>query len=198
MQIDIGSLLSSYPSNPNYAGSPEQLATRAEWDKIHKESPNTFFAFTFDPALAGTTHDNVRYMLLPKPTEEEQAAFLKMNQLFKEMDEHHKEVLKKLDSPEVLEKFFSQEADSIFRSPAGEILAVVYKDGSIYSHGGIDLDAIHQAGQGLSQHEYRAMARNAVATALGSQAVASYYDYHKPAPTLRDISLEEKAYYRRA
>ncbi len=198
MQIDIGSLLSSYPSNPNYVGSPEQLATRAEWDKIHKESPNTFFAFTFDPALAGTTHDNVRYMLLPKPTEEEQAAFLKMNQLFKEIEAQNKEVLKKLESPEVLEKFFSLETDSIFRSPGGEILAVVYKDGSIHTQGGINLDAIHLEGQGLSQNEYRAMARNAIATALGSQAVASYYDYHKPAPTRKDVYLEEKAYYRRA
>jgi hypothetical protein len=111
------------------------------------------------------------------------------------MDAHNEKVLKEHHSPEALEKFFSQEADSIFRSPAGEILAVVYKDGSIYTHGGIDLDAINRAGQSLSQHEYRAMARNAVATALGSQAVASYYDYHKPAPTIRDISLEEKAYY---
>ena len=198
MQIDIGSLLSSYPSNPNYVGSPEQLATKAELDKFYKESPNAGFSFTFDPALANTTHNNIRYMLLPKPTEEEQAAFLKMNQLFKEMDAHNEKVLKEHHSPEALEKFFSREADSIFRSPAGEILAVVYKDGSIYTHGGIDLDAINRAGQGLSQHEYRAMARNAVATALGSQAVASYYDYHKPAPTIRDISLEEKAYYRRA
>ena len=32
-------------------------------------------------------------MLLPKPTEEEQAAFLKMNQLFKEIDAQNKEVL---------------------------------------------------------------------------------------------------------
>ncbi|AQR64359.1 hypothetical protein BXU06_04260 [Aquaspirillum sp. LM1] len=198
MQIDIGSLLSSYPSNPNYVGSPEQLATKAELDKFYKESPNAGFSFTFDPALANTTHNNIRYMLLPKPTEEEKIAFLKMKQQFEELLKSDEEVKKKLESPEVLEKFFSQEADSIFRSPAGEILAVVYKDGSIYSHGGVNLDAIHQAGQGLSQHEYRAMARNAVATALGSQAVASYYDYHKPAPTLRDISLEEKAYYRRA
>lgn len=195
MQIDIGSL---FPSNPNYAGSPAQLATKAEWDKIHKESPNAGFSFTFDPALANTTHNNVRYMLLPKPTEEEQAAFLKMNQLFKEMDAQNKEVLKKLESPEALEKFFSREADSIFRSPGGEILAVVYKDGSIHTQGGVNLDTIHLAGQGLSQHEYRAMARNAIATALGSQAVASYYDYHKPAPTRKDVYLEEKAYYRRA
>ena len=80
MQIDIGSLL---PRNPNYAGSPEQLATKAKWDKFYKESPNAGFSFTFDPALANTTHNNIRYMLLPKPTEEEQAAFLKMNQLFR-------------------------------------------------------------------------------------------------------------------
>ncbi len=196
MQIDIGSLLSSYPSNPNYVGSPEQLSTKAELDKFYKESPNAGFSFTFDPALANTTHNNIRYMLLPKPTEEEKIAFLKMKQQFEELLKSDEEVKKKLDA--ALEENLRMEADSIFRSPAGEILAVVYKDGSIYTHGGIDLDAINRAGQGLSQHEYRAMARNAVATALGSQAVASYYDYHKPAPTIRDISLEEKAYYRRA
>ena len=196
MQIDIGSLLSSYPSNPNYVGSPEQLAAKAELDKFYKESPNAGFSFTFDPALANTTHNNIRYMLLPKPTEEEKIAFLKMKQQFEELLKSDEEVKKKLDA--ALEENLRMEADSIFRSPGGEILAVVYKDGSIYTHGGVNLDAIHQAGQGLSQHEYRAMARNAVATALGSQAVASYYDYHKPAPTLRDISLEEKAYYRRA
>ncbi|MEN9985380.1 MAG: hypothetical protein RI925_882 [Pseudomonadota bacterium] len=198
MQIDIGSLLSSYPSNPNYVGSPEQLAAKAELDKFYKESPNAGFSFTFDPALANTTHNNIRYMLLPKPTEEEQAAFLKMNQLLKEMDAHNEKVLKEQHSPEALEKFFSLETDSIFRSPGGEILAVVYKDGSIHTQGGINLDAIHLEGQCLSQNEYRAMARNAIATALGSQAVASYYDYHKPAPTRKDVYLEEKAYYRRA
>ena len=190
MQIYTGSTI------PNYAGSPAQLATKAEWDKIHKESPNAGFSFTFDPALAKTTHDNVRYVLLPKPTEEEKAAFLKMKQQFEEFLKSNEETKKKLDA--ALEENFRMEADSIFRSPGGEILAVVYKDGSIHTQGGVDLDAIHQAGQGLSQHEYRAMARNAVATALGSQAVASYYDYHKPAPTRKDVYLEETAYYRRA
>lgn len=88
-----------------------------------------------------------------------------MKQQFEELLKSNEEVKKKLDA--ALEENLRMEADSIFRSPGGEILAVVYKDGSIYTHGGVNLDAINRAGQGLSQHEYRAMARNAVATALG-------------------------------
>lgn len=183
---DIATLVSSH--------SQTRSAAKSDWETIRKEEPpNAGFSFTFDPALANTKHNNVRYVLLPKPSEEEQAAYLKMKQQIDQVLADDKEVNEKQD--EVLAENFRMEADSIFRSPGGEILAVVYKDGSIHTQGGIDLNAIHQAGQGLSQHEYRAMARNAIATALGSQAVASYYDYHKPAPTRKDIYLEETAYY---
>ena len=97
-----------------------------------------------------------------------------------------------------LEKQLQMQADSIFRGPAGNILAVVYKDGSAYSHANIDLSALAASAKGLSEHEYRAAMRNGVAAALGSRAVASYYDYNKPAPTMREIHEEEHAFNRRA
>ena len=97
-----------------------------------------------------------------------------------------------------LEKQLQMQADSIFRGPAGNILAVVYKDGSAYSHANIDLSALAASAKGLSEHEYRAAMRNGVAAALGSRAVARYYDYNKPAPTMREIHEEEHAFNRRA
>ena len=103
-------------------------------------------------------------------------------------------------SPAELEKQMKKQADSIFRSPAGEILAVVYKDGTIHTQGEgkrIDFDALSQSAKGLSEHEYRAAMRNGIAAALGSRAVASYYDYNKPAPTMREIHEEERIFYSR-
>ena len=104
-----------------------------------------------------------------------------------ETREHHA-------SPAELEKQLQTQVDSIFRGPAGNILAVVYKDGSAETHANIDLSALAASAKGLSEHEYRAAMRNGVAAALGSRAVASYYDYHKPAPTMKDIIREEQAF----
>lgn len=103
--------------------------------------------------------------------------------------------------PAVLEKQLQKQADSIFRSPAGEVLAVVYKDGTVHTQGEgmrIDFDALFKSAKGLSEHEYRAAIRNGIAAALGSRAVASYYDYHQPAPTMREINEEERIFYSRA
>lgn len=61
----------------------------------------------------------------------------------------------------------------------------------------IDFDALSQSAKGLSEHEYRAAMRNGIAAALGSRAVASYYDYNKPAPTMREIHEEERIFYSR-
>ncbi len=100
--------------------------------------------------------------------------------------------------PAQYDKFMRVEADTIFRSGNGEILAVLYKDGQMMTHAsaGVDAHAIALAGEGLSQHEYRAAARNALVAALGSRAIASHYDYNQPAPTRNDIYQEEKAYYK--
>lgn len=101
-------------------------------------------------------------------------------------------------TPAQYDKFMRIEADTIFRSGNGEILAVLYKDGQMMTHAsaGVDAHAIALAGEGLSQHEYRAAARNALVAALGSRAIASHYDYNQPAPTRNDIYQEEKAYYK--
>ena len=101
-------------------------------------------------------------------------------------------------TPAQYDKFMRVEADTIFRSGNGEILAVLYKDGQMMTHAsaGVDAHAIALAGEGLSQHEYRAAARNALVAALGSRAIASHYDYNQPAPTRNDIYQEEKAYYK--
>ena len=126
--------------------------------------------------------------------EKAQEAFAKKMELFgPETREHYA-------SPAELEKQMKKQADSIFRSPAGEILAVVYKDGTIHTQGEgkrIDFDALSQSAKGLSEHEYRAAMRNGIAAALGSRAVASYYDYNKPAPTMREIHEEERIFYSR-
>ena len=107
-----------------------------------------------------------------------------------ETREHHA-------SPAELEKQLQTQVDSIFRGPAGNILAVVYKDGSAETHANIDLSALAASAKGLSEHEYRAAMRNGIAAALGSRAVASYYDYNKPAPTMREIHEEERIFYSR-
>ena len=101
-------------------------------------------------------------------------------------------------TPAQNEKFMKQEVDSIFRSPAGEILVVLYKDGGVHTNSGhgLDLSAMIEAGKGLSQHEYRATMRNAITSGLGGRAIASHYDYNQPAPTRNDIYQEEKAYYK--
>ena len=101
-------------------------------------------------------------------------------------------------TPAQNEKFMKQEVDSIFRSPAGEILVVLYKDGGVHTNSGhgLDLNAMAEMGKGLSQNECRATMRNAIVSALGSRAIASHYDYNQPAPTRNDIYQEEKAYYK--
>lgn len=101
-------------------------------------------------------------------------------------------------TPAQNEKFMKQEVDSIFRSPAGEILVVLYKDGGVHTNSGhgLDLNAMAEMGKGLSQNECRATMRNAIVSALGSRAIASHYDYNQPAPTRNDIYEEEKAYYK--
>ena len=101
-------------------------------------------------------------------------------------------------TPAQNEKFMKQEVDSIFRSPAGEILVVLYKDGGLHTNSGhgLDLNAMAEMGKGLSQNECRATMRNAIVSALGSRAVASHYDSNQPAPTRNDIYQEEKAYYK--
>ncbi|PXX81274.1 hypothetical protein [Rivihabitans pingtungensis] len=124
--------------------------------------------------------------------EKAQEAFAKKMELFGPETREHR------PSAAELEKQLQMQADSIFRGPAGNILAVVYKDGSAYSHANIDLSALAASAKGLSEHEYRAAMRNGVAAALGSRAVASYYDYNKPAPTMREIHEEEHAFNRRA
>ena len=99
-------------------------------------------------------------------------------------------------TPAQYDKSMRIEADTIFRSGNGEILAVLYKDGQMMTHAsaGVDAHAIALSGEGLSQHEYRAAARNALVAALGSRAIASHYDYKQPAPNVYDIQREEQAY----
>lgn len=163
-------------------------------------------AFTFDSELADTTHNNIRYVMLPSHlVERGDAETLLKKQLGPESWAGLKRMLDDVATgrdklapedydPVGYQKMLEMQADSIFRGPAGDILAVVYKDGSVYSHANIDLPALAESAKGLSEHEYRAAMRNGVAAALGSRAVASYYDYYKPAPTLKDIMLEERSF----
>lgn len=190
-------------------------ATHAEDDgKLVANSRGEFgMAFTFDPELADTVHNGVRYFMPPSHlVEKGDAETLLKKHLGPEAWAGVKRMLDDVAtgrdklSPEEYdpvnyEKQMKKQADSIFRSPAGEILAVVYKDGTIHTQGEgkrIDFDALSQSAKGLSEHEYRAAMRNGIAAALGSRAVASYYDYNKPAPTMREIHEEEHAFNRRA
>ena len=187
-------------------------ATHAEDDgKLVANSRGEFgMAFTFDPELADTVHNGVRYFMPPSHlVEKGDAETLLKKHLGPEAWAGVKRMLDDVAtgrdklSPEEYDpvgyqKMLQMEADSIFRSPAGDILAVVYKDGSVYSHANVDLSALAASAKGLSEHEYRAAMRNGMAAALGSRAVASYYDYNKPSPTLKDIMLEERAFNGRA
>lgn len=166
-------------------------------------------AFTFDPELANTTHNNIRYVMPPPNMVSfgTQELAEKMTGLKgKEAQEQFAKTMALLEQgvvpdPAVLEKQLQKQADSIFRSPAGEVLAVVYKDGTIHTQGEgmrIDFDALFKSAKGLSEHEYRAAMRNGIAAALGSRAIASYYDYHQLAPTMREINEEERIFYSRA
>ena len=87
-----------------------------------------------------------------------------------------------------------KQADSIFRSPAGEILAVVYKDGRFTrkARGSALILMQWSMPKGLSEHESVPLCVMALLLPLGSRAVASYYDYNKPAPTMREIHEEER------
>lgn len=183
-------------------------ATRAEDDgKLVANSRGEFgMAFTFDPELADTVHNGVRYFMPPSHlVEKGDAETLLKKHLSPEAWAGVKRMLDDVAtgrdklSPEEYdpvnyEKQLQTQVDSIFRGPAGNILAVVYKDGSAETHANIDLSALAASAKGLSEHEYRAAMRNGVAAALGSRAVASYYDYHKPAPTMKDIIREEQAF----
>lgn len=183
-------------------------ATRAEDDgKLVANSRGEFgMAFTFDPELADTVHNGVRYFMPPSHlVEKGDAETLLKKHLGPEAWAGVKRMLDDVAtgrdklSPEEYdpvnyEKQLQTQVDSIFRGPAGNILAVVYKDGSAETHANIDLSALAASAKGLSEHEYRAAMRNGVAAALGSRAVASYYDYHKPAPTMKDIIREEQAF----
>jgi hypothetical protein len=183
-------------------------ATHAEDDgKLVANSRGEFgMAFTFDPELADTVHNGVRYFMPPSHlVEKGDAETLLKKHLGPEAWAGVKRMLDDVAtgrdklSPEEYdpvnyEKQLQTQVDSIFRGPAGDILAVVYKDGSAETHANIDLSALAASAKGLSEHEYRAAMRNGVAAALGSRAVASYYDYHKPAPTMKDIIREEQAF----
>ena len=183
-------------------------ATHAEDDgKLVANSRGEFgMAFTFDPELADTVHNGVRYFMPPSHlVEKGDAETLLKKHLGPEAWAGVKRMLDDVAtgrdklSPEEYdpvnyEKQLQTQVDSIFRGPAGNILAVVYKDGSAETHANIDLSALAASAKGLSEHEYRAAMRNGVAAALGSRAVASYYDYHKPAPTMKDIIREEQAF----
>ncbi|PXX75240.1 hypothetical protein [Rivihabitans pingtungensis] len=183
-------------------------ATHAEDDgKLVANSRGEFgMAFTFDPELADTVHNGVRYFMPPSHlVEKGDAETLLKKHLSPEAWAGVKRMLDDVAtgrdklSPEEYdpvnyEKQLQTQVDSIFRGPAGNILAVVYKDGSAETHANIDLSALAASAKGLSEHEYRAAMRNGVAAALGSRAVASYYDYHKPAPTMKDIIREEQAF----
>lgn len=183
-------------------------ATHAEDDgKLVANSRGEFgMAFTFDPELADTVHNGVRYFMPPSHlVEKGDAETLLKKHLSPEAWAGVKRMLDDVAtgrdklSPEEYdpvnyEKQLQTQVDSIFRGPAGDILAVVYKDGSAETHANIDLSALAASAKGLSEHEYRAAMRNGVAAALGSRAVASYYDYHKPAPTMKDIIREEQAF----
>lgn len=183
-------------------------ATHAEDDgKLVANSRGEFgMAFTFDPELADTVHNGVRYVMPPPHlVEKGDAETLLKKHLSPEAWAGVKRMLDDVAtgrdklSPEEYdpvnyEKQLQTQVDSIFRGPAGNILAVVYKDGSAETHANIDLSALAASAKGLSEHEYRAAMRNGVAAALGSRAVASYYDYHKPAPTMKDIIREEQAF----
>src|SRR5574343_140807 len=183
-------------------------ATHAEDDgKLVANSRGEFgMAFTFDPELADTVHNGVRYFMPPSHlVEKGDAETLLKKHLSPEAWAGVKRMLDDVAtgrdklSPEEYdpvnyEKQLQTQVDSIFRGPAGNILAVVYKDGSAETHANIDLSALAASAKGFSEHEYRAAMRNGVAAALGSRAVASYYDYHKPAPTMKDIIREEQAF----
>lgn len=185
----------------------KKAANTADDGKLVADSRGEFgIAFTFDPELADTVHNNTRYVM-PSPHLVEKGdpeTLLKkhvsaecwtgIKRIIDDVATGRDKLEPEAYDPVNYEKHLQMQADSIFRGPAGEILAVVYKDGSVYSHANIDLSALAESAKGLSEHEYRAAVRNGMATALGSRAVASYYDYYKPAPTLKDIMLEERAF----
>lgn len=183
-------------------------ATHAEDDgKLVANSRGEFgMAFTFDPELADTVHNGVRYFMPPSHlVEKGDAETLLKKHLSPEAWAGVKRMLDDVAtgrdklSPEEYdpvnyEKQLQTQVDSIFRGPAGNILAVVYKDGSAETHANIDLSALAASAKGLSEHEYRAAMRNGVAAAYGSRSNWLRHDYPKPAPTMKDIIREEQAF----
>ena len=153
---------------------------------IHKIDPKEVTTF------AEVSARPLRNGAASRPTPNPEWTWEKTENIIKRMEQQSEM------TPAQNEKFMKQEVDSIFRSPAGEILVVLYKDGGVHTNSGhgLDLSAMIEAGKGLSQHEYRATMRNAITSGLGGRAIASHYDYNQPAPTRNDIYQEEKAYYK--
>lgn len=92
----------------------------------------------------------------------------------------------------------NMEADTVFRR-GDQILAVLYKDGSVYWHdnAGVNISQLSEANRHLSQNEYRMAMRQSLIQAFGANAVSTSYGLHQKAPTQGDLMAEERSYYAR-